>query len=128
MNLFATFFQDQVIKNCSAECPLRCDNLFLYTSVSFSEFPAGFYYYVMMANNPKLAAKMNLTSSFVKSALINNTFDILPPLASVQNVFSQQTLSLNVYFDELLYTIILEEPKLEPVDLIASIGGTMVSF
>jgi hypothetical protein len=128
MNLFSSFFTSGVIANCSAECPDRCDNLNYYTSVSFSEFPAGYYYYVMMANNQKLAARMNLTPSFVQSALINNSFDQLPPLDAVQKYFDKKTLSLNVYFEELLYTTIVEEHKLEIIDLIAGIGGTMVKM
>jgi hypothetical protein len=69
----------------------------------------------MMANNPKLAAKMNLTSSFVKSALINNSLDQLPLISTVQAFFAKQTLSLNIFFDELLYTSVVEEPKLEVI-------------
>ncbi len=115
MNLFRSFFQSEVISNCSYECPLRCDNLFFYTSISFSSFPMPNYYYIMMSNNAKLAAMFNTTSETVRSALVNNTFSLLPPLDYVTTTLNKRTASLNVYYEELIYTNVYEDHKMELV-------------
>jgi hypothetical protein len=69
----------------------------------------------MMANNEQMAAKLNLNSCFVQAAIVNNSFDLLPPLGLVAATFKEKTLALNVYYEELFYTRIEEEPKLEIV-------------
>ena len=68
-------------------------------------------YYERLKTNPVIRRQFNNNISAV-------TYDTL----------RRQVLSLNIYYDELIYTIISEDYKMEVLDLIGAVGGTLGLF
>jgi hypothetical protein len=67
----------------------------------------------MLANNAKLAGLFNLTPEFVKNEIQRRNLSNLPSEDQIKNVLDRKTLAVNVFYEELIYTKIEEEAKIE---------------
>ena len=125
---YRTFYADQVTANCSSECPFECEKQKLDVSMSFAAFPADYFNYVMLFNNSNLASKFGLTPNQTLNHLSKHQWSSLPDLTQIKKVLSKKTLKLNVYYDDLSYTSIEEQEKMNLIDMVANVGGTLGLF
>jgi len=94
------------IEKCSHLCPLECDQ----------------YYY-----------EINLVSNKIIGTGIINQFDndyvysFLPQFQTYENL-SKNFYMINVYYDDLKYTLISQQPKIELFGLISNLGGILGLF
>ena len=93
---------------CSSICPLECDSMTYRFSLSFSDYPNKLYSQKLI-NNPILASKFP-----------NNSISY--------NQIKRSVVSMNVYYNELSYTLISQQPKMQLFDLISNIGGLLGLF
>jgi len=100
---------DYINKNCIQYCPLECNSINYQITTTFSNYPTKNYALNSLMTNPMI------TSKFSNETL---TYDLI----------KQSVLSLNVYYDQLSYTKISKEAKLNLVDLISGIGGLLGLF
>ena len=102
-NQFLSDFQNSnVIKICSQYCPQECDSLSYSISTNSEQFP--------------------FTGSF--SNLTSFEYHQFSSYEEVQKYY----VSIRAYFPELKYTLIKQQPKVEVVDLVSSVGGTLGLF
>lgn len=87
--------------NSECNCPLECHSISYMTTTSSADFPTLPY--------------RNLISS-----LSNISLEL--------NEWKTRLLQLNIYFDDLRYTVIDEIKKVELVDLISNCGGIFILF
>jgi hypothetical protein len=99
---FTKIFYEQNHKDCN--CPLECHAVSYKFATSLSEFPSY-----------KYAAFYTKKAYFThKDTMINRV--------------RYSMLSLNIYYDDLSYTVIKEKKKIEWVDMLASIGGLVFIY
>ena len=96
--------------------------------MSFAAFPADYFNYVMLFNNSNLASKFGLTPNQTLNHLSKHQWSSLPDLTQIKKVLSKKTLKLNVYYDDLSYTSIEEQEKMNLIDMVANVGGTLGLF
>jgi hypothetical protein len=109
-NVWLSFISnDYINKNCIQYCPLECYSINYQITTTFSNYPTKNYALNSLMTNPMI------TSKFSNETL---TYDLI----------KQSVLSLNVYYDQLSYTKISKEAKLNLVDLISGIGGLLGLF
>ena len=92
-------YYDLQFENCN--CPLECHSIAYTFAISLSEFPT--YEYAEF--------------------YIKNIFGDFPHEDELNDYVSKTLLSLNIYYDDLKYTVIDEKIKTDWVDLAAAIGG-----
>lgn len=107
-NVWKSFLSSDVKKICSPFCPLECDSMRFRVSSSFSNYP-----------NMKYAEKL-MNNPLVKSKYSNETLTYEKLKLSV--------LSMNIYYDELSYTFISQQAKMQLFDLVSNIGGLLGLF
>jgi hypothetical protein len=100
---------DYISNNCIQYCPLECNSTNYQITTAFSNYPSYNYAVNSLITNPII------TSKFQNETI---TYDLI----------KQSVLSLNVYYDQLSYTQISREAKLEIVDLVSGIGGLLGLF
>jgi len=88
---------------CESSCPLECSTDLYDYKMGFLNFPSDETYFE------------RLNSSEV---IFSDGFEKL----------KQNVLRLTIRFEKITYTLIEQEPKMMPVDLIATIGGTLGRF
>ena len=69
-----------------------------------------------------------MNSTAFQNALINMRPDLVPSMSTLQSTLSGKMISLNIYYDDLVYTSIEESEKMTLIDLIAGMGGTLVKI
>jgi hypothetical protein len=127
--LFGTFFKDVMIANCSGECPLECSSMEYSIVQTFSKFPPAGYMYYLLGQSESLSQKyFNLSARSFQDALIYTKPELAPPMDVLQSKLESKLVSLNIFYDELGYTKIEESPKMSLIDLIAGMGGTLVTL
>jgi hypothetical protein len=110
LNAWNKFLSDDYISNfCIQYCPLECYSINYEIKTTFSNYPTYNYALNSLMTNPII------TSKFQNETL---TYDLI----------SKSVLSLNVYYDQLSYTQISKDAKVELVDLVSSIGGLLGLF
>jgi hypothetical protein len=110
VNAWYTYISnDYISKYCIQYCPLECYVTNYQITTTFSNYPTYNYALNSLMTNPII------TSKFQNETL---TYDLI----------KQSVLSLNVYYDQLAYTQISKEAKLEIVDLVSGIGGLLGLF
>ncbi len=125
--MFTTFYKDQMLANCSAECPAVCSSVDFATMVTFTKYPPAGLLYFLLAHSENLAQKhFNLSATAFKYAMANVRPDLVPSLSTMQTTLSGKLVALNINYEDLMYTKIEERAKLTVVDLIAGMGGTLV--
>jgi amiloride-sensitive sodium channel subunit alpha/amiloride-sensitive sodium channel subunit gamma len=105
---FVDFSKSDVQQTCGPDCPVECNSEILTFSTSLLEYPSVAYGNFLRNLNE------------IKSKFPNNsvTFEEL----------KQSTLAINVYYDDLKYTVIEESPSMDLITLIAGMGGTLGLF
>jgi len=93
-------YYDLQFEKC--DCPLECQSVSYTFAISLSEFPTYEY------------------ARFYAKKIFGN---ILYHEDELVGYVSKSLLSLNIYYDDLKYTVIDEKIKTELVDLVAAIGG-----
>lgn len=75
----------------------------------------------MLSQSEHLAKTvLNMSSSRVANLTRNLEFDKLPSIDVITKTLKGKTLSLNVYYDDLEYSLVQESPEIYLIDLIAS--------
>ena len=92
------FYESNDTFLCLSECPTECTSIEYTKSISISNFPSIFYYERLTE-----MYSANFTSKLNK----------------------ENHLALNIYYDSMSYTTFDEIPKLNLIDLISNIGGTL---
>ncbi|RNA37800.1 amiloride-sensitive sodium channel subunit gamma-like [Brachionus plicatilis] len=100
------FDSEDLSLTCDKECPVSCDTMEYSYHQSFSDYPTQYYYEIIKKQD-------NLKNKFE-----NLTFDS----------FKQNTLMVNVFYQELSSTLIKETELIRLQDLAASIGGLLGLF
>ena len=108
--LFSDFYNNRVIQNCSQECPLECLSQIVYpTSITYSDFSVSTYNFVLLSESSALRKKYFGWDGDL-SSLINKNYSTENELKSLylrlKDIFSKKVLSLNVYYDDLVFTSI----------------------
>jgi hypothetical protein len=108
--IFIEFFvESKVYIECNQYCPLECCSISYQLWPSFASYPTRGY------AKKSLLKNTIITSKFQNETL---TYDLL----------KQSVLSLNVYYDQLIYIKITKNIKTELIDLISNIGGLLGLF
>jgi hypothetical protein len=102
------FLASDVNKICSPLCPQECDSMNFKLSVSSLQFPNKLYGKTLMSNKI-------ISSKFSNGALHHNDL-------------KQSVLSLKIFYNDLTYTLISQQPKMQLFDLISNIGGLLGLF
>lgn len=114
-------FNKIVNANCSAECPLECSSVKFSATIFSTKFPKNSYYYQLLAENDYLAGLFNLSSSYFRSAIMNNGWQDLPSLDAISSRMNNKTMMLNVFYNALEYTQIDASAKTTAIDLLGKI-------
>lgn len=101
---------------CNVECPLECDSVKYNSIMSHADYPSRVYA-SLLANNTKIIERYS-SSSNARNNLSNVTYEFL----------KEHMLELSVFYGELGYEKYEESPKMGPVDIVSSIGGTLGLF
>ena len=122
---YIDFFEDEVTKNCSHEwyeisslfsiimscfilhfcSPMQCERRSFPKTITVTSFPVPEYYQVMLLGNTNLAQKFfNMNSTQAFNAIESGNLS----LAKVSSVLDKKTLAINIYYDDLSYTVIDE--------------------
>ena len=107
-HLSSEFLFYDLNKVCSSYCPLECDSITYDLSTSTASYPTRIYSKVLK-RSPKILKNFNkdeITFENLKESLV----------------------ALDINYAELKYTYISESKSKTSIDLIASIGGTIVYF
>ena len=102
------FFNSDVKSLCSQNCPLECNSVAFTLTPSLAQFP-----------NSQYATEL-MKKEVIRSKFSNKSLSF----TDLQNSVS----ALNVYYDDLSYTLISQQPKLQLVDLISNVGGLLGLF
>jgi len=101
--------------SCYAKCGVSCESVTYELTTAFSNYPTQWYSDILLNNSKFLNLVVNNTPNY--------TMDY-PTFESLQETL----LMVNVYYEELFYTEIEDEPKLEFETLLSLIGGYMSLF
>ena len=110
-SVFENFFSEQVLSNCSDECPIECESYSISTSVSSNIFIDEF---------SKDFDNLIQENSYIASLVNENMTQ-----SQKADIVRQHVLSLRISYENLAYTYIEQSAKTELVDLISNIGGTL---
>jgi hypothetical protein len=126
--MFRVFFKDQILANCSAECPAECSSIDYAITTTSAGFPPASLLYYLLGQSETLAKKyFNLSAATFQQALGANQPNLVPSMDVLQTTLKGKLLSLNIFYDDLSYVQIEESEKLSLIDLIAGMGGTLVT-
>ncbi len=129
INLYPKFWKDQVLANCSAECPAECTSNEFTLMQSFSQFPPPSFLYYLLGKSESLSQNhFNMSAGAFQNAMAYLRPDLVPSMATMQTTLRSKLVSLNIYYDELMYTHIKESIKFSVIDLVAGMGGTLVNL
>lgn len=103
------FFDLDVDEYCGLYCPLECETIKYDIQLTFTQFPTK-YYTEQLASNDKI------------KALYPENYNV------TQEDLKQTLLSVSIFYDDLGFTQITEDPKMLPVDLVSNMGGILGLF
>ena len=92
---------DNIDQFCS-DCPEECDSIDYNVYMSTSEFPSDYYVNYLLQNSFVKTKYPNINASSLKDSLV----------------------SFDVYYEDLIYTEITQNPQYLIIDFIAAIGGS----
>jgi hypothetical protein len=105
-------FNSIVLSDCRFKfCPLECETVKYDLSVSSQAYPSKMYYKSELNNE----TNRNISLIYLNESL---TYDLM----------REHSLSFNVYYSDMSYTILTESPKTSIADLISQIGGGLGLF
>ena len=97
----------EIIQNC-IECPNECDTIVYELSTSFGKYPTRDYSEYLVRN------------SFLRT--------IFSDVQANYSAIRKSVAAVNVFYSELKYTEIRQQPKATLVDLICGVGGILGLF
>jgi amiloride-sensitive sodium channel subunit alpha/amiloride-sensitive sodium channel subunit gamma len=106
--LFLNFFESDLQTICGPDCPIECNSEILTFSTSSLDYPSDSYGGMLMSLD-------EIGTKFPNNSI---TFEEL----------KKSTLAINIYYEDLKYTVIQEAPTTDIITLIASMGGTLGLF
>ena len=104
---YLNFLDSKLLFYCNKYCPLECD--------TYS------YDFVLNTQSKTLTGKIIADTS-------NVGFGFKYPEFNTYDNYSRTFFGISVYYEELKYTLIKQEPKIELFGLISNIGGTLGLF
>lgn len=108
--LLVEFFSNDVKTLCPNDCPPECDSLTYTTQLSTSTYPSAVYGDLLVKKNSAIRARFNNRTNVTLEELRRNI------------------LAINVYYATMSYQSISESEKMNYVDLISTVGGTLGLF
>ncbi|CAF0745052.1 unnamed protein product [Brachionus calyciflorus] len=105
MPFISTYGESKASQNCFEKCPDECESVKYNLQISQADFPTEFYADFLMNYDATLK---NSSRNF----------------SSYKNV-KKSTLAVNVYFDDIGYTLVEEKPSKTLEQLVADIGGLL---
>lgn len=105
----AKFDSNDISSECASYCPLECEQTTYDTHLSMSDYPSLFYFKIIQNDT-------RLTQKFEKFGPINNKEPIK------NDMFKATVLMVNVFYQELGYTLISESPAYSFETLIGIVG------
>lgn len=106
---YQAFFNGNLNELCSNQCPPECDSVFYIPSVSASQYPSKVYGSYLL-KNPKIISKFKNRTNLTLQDLKDNM------------------IYLSVFYQELNYRTFYEVSKMEIIDLVSNVGGTLGLF
>ncbi len=120
--LFPDFFENEVVSNCSAECPNTCESDSYPVSISHAYIGSNNHLFLLLYYNQHLSEKIfNKTFPELQSNLVSGQIT----MDEIVNKMKNKILALNVYYEDLSYTLIEESPKTDLTDIISNVGGKL---
>ena len=101
---YLSFIDNDIDETCKDYCPLECDSEYFEYKISSSHFPTSKYKNILLVN-PVIKSHSRQFSEE----------DQLEPNVS----------AINIYYENLKYTLISESAKATVFDIFASVGGTI---
>ena len=93
------------VADCFRYCPNECKSVYFDYELSYADFPTPYYANLLLRYN-KLYPNPNR---------VYTTFE------SIKN----STLAVNIYYDDIAYTVIGDTPKSTPEQFFANVGGLL---
>ena len=110
-SVFYKFLSEQVLSNCSDECPIECESYSISTSVNSNSFTDKHF-----EEFDDLIQYNDYIASLVDDKMTQSQkYDIV----------RQHVLTLRIFYENLAHTYIEQSAKTELVDLVSNIGGTL---
>ena len=103
------------VELCDVNCPMKCSEIIYNSAISFSIYPTKWYAQKLIEDNGSYLS--NVTG---ENQLTYDKWNF--------EYLQRTTLKLNVYFDNLFYTIVDETPALTIDALISNLGGYLGLF
>lgn len=116
VNNYRQFVTEENNVNCSIECPLECVTERYQINSQFSDYPSRAY--IKSVLNENISSKKKVSDTKFSAQDEEETYQI----------YKNQYLEVNIYFDDYKYVSISETRKTSEIDLISSIGGTLGLF
>ena len=95
------FYNSNAIDKCYEQCPIECNSVQYELSTSFAYYPTYWY-----------------ESQMLNSSLVNNILDLNSVNASYA-LLDSSILMVNVYYDEMFYTVVDDKAEMTVEYLIA---------
>lgn len=108
-NYGAFFNYGNINELCSNQCPPECNSVSYMTSVSASQYPS-YVYGSYLRKNSMVMDKFNNRSNMTLEELRANL------------------LAINIFYSELSYRKFYEIKKMDVIDLVSNVGGTLGLF
>jgi hypothetical protein len=125
MKLYGQFIENELVKNCSDECPSVCTSVSYSYSLSLAEFSTQNYYMVILGKKPNLSWKLfNRSLETLNQELASNQLSY----EDVENAFRKRVIIVSFHFDKLAFNRIEESPKMVISDLVSNIGKKNVAL
>lgn len=95
------FYNSDAVNSCYAQCPIECESVHYFLSTSFAYYPSSWY-------TNRLRNASSIVNLFVEENEV-----------SLSSTFQNALLMVNVYYDEMFYTLIEESSEITIELLIA---------
>ncbi len=119
-NTESLFYEDaDLVGECYIMCPVECVEIKYDMTVSASSFPTEWHAGVL-TRNAKFNKLINMYFDWINLTTINYTNDY----ASLKNAVAR----VNVYYEDLRYTVVDESPAITVASLLGTIGGNIGLF
>jgi hypothetical protein len=103
---YIKFYSSNDYEKCLPECPLECDRQVFQLSTSASTYPTKSYYN-FIKNDPNILRSFNVTNGSQIS----------------YNELRDNIAGVNIYYEDMSYLKVTENPQTEIIDLVSNFGG-----
>jgi hypothetical protein len=125
IELFKEFYKKEAESNCSQECPNYCESNTLSYTINQAKFPSKNFNAILLLRENLLCMKLFAKScDLIKSQMDSNVLTLEDIEAKMEN----KVLAINIYYEDLSYTVIEETPKTKVFDVISAVGGNLGLF